>query len=271
MYNPDKMPNPVRGSLEVDHMDEQIPWMNYLIWAEDINDSLARNLRSRYYGEITYIDFCIGRILDALEKRDDADNTLICFFADHGDHLGDHHAWQKESYFEESCRIPFLLSWPSKYPASVQKSDLICLTDLFGIATSAAGAPQIREGHDILAALDQRGPGRKNIFACYGKPGTLVFKAMIREDEWKYIFLSNGNREQLFNLGKDPGEFSLRNTENPGILARFRQETTKYCARKGLFQALEGGELRIFPYTPRPLFRIHQFNAALGVDDFIYP
>jgi choline-sulfatase len=271
MYNPDKMPNPVRGSLEADHMDEQIPWMNHLIWAEDINDSLARNLRSRYYGEITYIDFCIGRILDALEKRDDADNTLICFFSDHGDHLGDHHAWQKESYFEESCRIPFLLSWPSKYPASAQRSDLVCLTDLFGIATSAAGTPQFREGHDILAALDQRGPVRKNIFACYGRPGTPRFKVMIREDEWKYIFLSNGNREQLFNLSKDPGEFSLCNTEAPGILARFRQETAKYCARKGLFQALEGDKLRTFPYTPRPLFRIHQFNAALGVGDFIYP
>jgi choline-sulfatase len=271
MYNPDAMRNPIQGSLETDHMDEQIPWMNYLIWAEDINDFLARNLRSRYYGEITYIDFCIGKILDALEKRGDADNTLICFFADHGDHLGDHHAWQKESYFEESCHIPFLLSWPSKYPGTAASQDLICLTDLFGIATSAAGAPQIRDGHDILAALDRRGPERKNVIACYGRPGTPQFKVMIREGEWKYIFLANGNREQLFNLKKDPGELALCNAEAPEILTRFRRETTEYCNRKGLLQALDGGKLRTFPYTPRPLFRIHQFNSAFGVKDFIYP
>ena len=89
-------------------MDEQIPWMNHLIWAEDINDPHARVLKARYYGEISYIDDCLGRILDAVEARGDADNTLICFFADHGDHLGDHSAWQKESFFEASCHVPFL-------------------------------------------------------------------------------------------------------------------------------------------------------------------
>ena len=79
MYDPDRMPNPVRGDLALDHMDEQIPWMNYLIWAEDINDPWARNLRARYYGEISYIDYCLGRILDVIEAREDADNTMICF------------------------------------------------------------------------------------------------------------------------------------------------------------------------------------------------
>jgi len=53
MYDPDRMPNPVRGEPGVDHMDEHLPWMNHLIWAEDINDSHARVLRARYYGEIS--------------------------------------------------------------------------------------------------------------------------------------------------------------------------------------------------------------------------
>ncbi len=70
-------------------------------------------LKARYYGEISYIDDCLGRILDAVDARADADNTLICFFTDHGDMLGDHHAWQKESFFEASCHIPFLVSWPA--------------------------------------------------------------------------------------------------------------------------------------------------------------
>lgn len=34
MYDPDRMPNPIRGDIELDHMDEQIPWMNYAIWAQ---------------------------------------------------------------------------------------------------------------------------------------------------------------------------------------------------------------------------------------------
>ena len=89
----------------MDHADEQIPWMNYLIWADDINDMQARALKARYYGEISFIDQCLGRILDSVESRTDAENTLICFFSDHGDHLGDHHAWQKERFFEASCHV----------------------------------------------------------------------------------------------------------------------------------------------------------------------
>ncbi|HPF88421.1 MAG TPA: sulfatase-like hydrolase/transferase [Candidatus Limiplasma sp.] len=36
MYNPDRMPNPVSGDIAVDHMDPYLPFMNYMMWAEDI-------------------------------------------------------------------------------------------------------------------------------------------------------------------------------------------------------------------------------------------
>ena len=67
MYDPDRMPSPVKGDIATDHMDQQIPWMNDIIWAEAINDPHARILKARYYGEISYIDHCLGRILDAVE------------------------------------------------------------------------------------------------------------------------------------------------------------------------------------------------------------
>ena len=60
-------------------MDQQIQWMNDIIWAESINDPHARILKARYYGEISYIDHCLGGILDAVESQEDADNTLIRF------------------------------------------------------------------------------------------------------------------------------------------------------------------------------------------------
>lgn len=144
----------MRGDLATDHMDQQIPRMNHLVWAEDINDPHARILKARYYGEISYIDDCLGRILDAVDSREDADDTLLCFFSDHGDHLGDHHAWQKESFFEASAHVPFLVSWPARITADRRCAELVCLTDLFGIATTAAGRPQLRDGIDALGVLD---------------------------------------------------------------------------------------------------------------------
>jgi len=263
LYDPDRMSNPVRGNIEVDHMDEQIPFMNYTIWAEDINDSHARVLRARYYGTITYIDDCIGRILDAVEKRGDAENTLICFFSDHGDHMGDHSAWQKESFFDVSNHIPFLVSWPAKLAAGKRCDQLTALTDLFGIATKAGGKPQLRQGFDALGVVDGSAQAREHLFGYYGEPGTPLFKIMVRSGDWKYIFLANGGREQLFNLKDDPHELTNTMSSSPGIASRLRAVAEKECSRPEL-----AGAMNAFPFQARPRKRTYQFDRSRGVTGF---
>lgn len=268
MYDPDRMPSPVRGDRAVDHMDEQIPWMNYAIWAEDIADPHARVLKARYYGEISYIDHCLGRMLDALEKRGDSANTLICFFSDHGDHLGDHHAWQKESYFEASCRVPFLVSWPEGVPAGVRNDALVCLADLFGMATTAAGAGDVREGMDVLGMLNGKTPAREHLVGWYGTPGNPLFKIMVRDRDWKYIYMANGAREQLFNVTQDPNELDQRIQKDPGVAERLRKIAIQALNRPNVERALEEGQLRRFPFVPRKLQRIYQFDLSRGVKGF---
>jgi arylsulfatase len=277
MYDPDRMPNPVRGELRTDHMDEQIPWMNRLIWAEDINDSHARLLKARYYGEISYIDDCMGRILDAVDARADAADTLICFFADHGDHLGDHHAWQKESFFDAACHIPFLVSWPARLPGGVRRSELVCLTDLFGIATHAAGKPQPREGIDVLAMLQvgqafqpdkAKSRAREHLIGYYGAPGTRDFKIMVRKDRWKYIFMANGGRQQLFDLRVDSNELVNLVDSRPETVAGLRATAVAACQSPGVRAALEGDGLRKFAFLARPAGRIYQFDRSRGITGF---
>ena len=269
MYDPDRMPSPVRGDKAVDLMDEQIAWMNYAIWAEDINDPHARTLKARYYGEISYIDQCLGRILDAVEARDDADNTLICFFADHGDHLGDHHAWQKESFFEAACNVPFLLSWPARLPKGETREELVCLTDLFGIATAAAGKPDMREGMDVLGMLDGTATPREHLVGYYGTPGTALFKVMVRDKDWKYIHMANGGQEQLFNVTEDPGELVQRIDGAREVAARLREAAAAALARPNANRALDkDGALLSLPVRQRPLKRIYQFARSRGVKGF---
>ncbi len=268
MYDPDRMPNPVRGDPATDHMDEEIPWMNYAVWAEGISDPEARKLKARYYGEISYVDACIGRILDAVEARGDGDNTLICFFSDHGDLLGDHDGWQKECYFEGACHIPFLVSWPARIPAGQRRNALVSHTDLFGIATGAAGKAQLREGTDVLGLIEGAATPRKYLFACYGTPGTRRFKVMVRHDEWKYVFMADGGREQLFNLAADPGETDNVATGRADVSAELRAQAAAYCNRPELQAALEDGKLRGLSFETRRLQRIYQFDHSKGVFGF---
>ncbi len=268
MYDPDRMPLPCRGDIALDHMDEQIPWMNHAVFAEDVSDIHNQILYARYYGEISYIDQCLGRVLDAVEARPDADNTLICFVSDHGDHMGDHHAWQKESFFESSCRIPFLLSWPNRIEAETTNDQLVCLTDLFALATTASGSSELREGIDILGMLDGKKSGRKLLLGYHGIPGTPEFKAMARKDDWKYIFMSNGAREQLFNLKENPEETNNQADLSPEVTSTMRNYLIEAIRLQGPPEALEGNELRTFPFQERARKRLYQFDCSRGINGF---
>ncbi len=270
MFDPDQMPSPRLGDPEVDGADDYLGWMNYAVWAEDISLTRARQIRARYFGEIAFIDECIGKILDAVEARPDADNTLICFFSDHGDHLGDHGAWQKESFFEESCRVPYLVSWPAGLPADEKYDGLVALTDLYALATGASGQTESRDGHDILGALGHGAPARDGVLGLYGTPGTRYFKAMWRTGEWKYIWLANGGREMLFNLQDDPGEERNLIAAQPDRAAELREAMTERLnVRESTRRALSGESLLALPFQEFPRTRIKQF--ARGVTDFNQP
>ena len=271
MYNPLNMPASILGDVAVDHMDEQIPCMNYAVWADQISPVLNQQLWARYYGEISYIDWCMGRILDAVEKRPDVDNTLIAFFADHGDHMGDHHAWQKESFFEQACHVPFLVSWPAKLDAKQKDDQLVCLADLFGIATTAAGSQELRDGWDVLGAHKGTAPKREAYYGTYGVPGTSAFKVMIRWHEWKLIYLSNGGRVQLFNLLEDTEELHNQAEANPKVKQRLLgwliEEMMKHPSTK---RAVKDNALIAFEFVGMPRSRMCQFAYPGPVGKF-YP
>ena len=268
MYNPDRMPNPILGNIVQDHMDEEIPYMRHAIWADAINKPLARIVKARYYGEISYIDHSIGKILDAVEASGNSKNTLICFFSDHGDLLGDHHGWQKQNFFEASCRIPFLLSWPAQLPAGVVRRDLLSLADLFGIATQAAGGCDLREGINILGLLRGDCAPRHFLVGMTEPPGSQSFKAMVVTEDWKYIFMANGYREQLFNLQRDPNELSNCIAEFPAVRNELYAIAAERCRVPGARDALDGDKLRSFPFKERERKRICQFDASHGVKGF---
>ncbi|MCF7940710.1 MAG: sulfatase-like hydrolase/transferase [Spirochaetia bacterium] len=266
MYDPDGMSDPCSGTLDHDHLDEQIPWMNYLIYSDEINDAWARNLKTRYYGEISYIDSCIGRILDEVEQRPDAQETMICFFADHGDMLGDHHAWQKECFFEPSVKIPFLVSYPAGIEGNRRSDELVSLVDLFGLATNLAGQMDVRDGIDILSQK------RDFLHAYYGRPGTPQFKIMVRHRDWKYIWMANGGREQLFDLCEDPSEMENLIDREPEILQLLRSRAVADCSRSPEVSTMvENGRLKGVPFTARPLGRLHQFAFSRNITSFTVP
>lgn len=269
MYNPDNMDNRLLSNIEIDLMDEQMKYMNQMVWAEDMPDAHIRILKARYYGEISYIDTCLGKILDAVDNTDDPDNTLIVFTSDHGDNLGDHHSWQKECFFDTAMKIPFLVSWPKKLPQNITNNTLASLTDLFAIATNAGGSTELRDGADILDIILEKAIPRKHIVGLYGLPGSFLFKIMIRDNRWKFNYYANGNKTQLYDMLEDPNETINQIQKYPDIAKSLYQIAVQECQHPGLIDACENGNLKAFPYQERPKGRYYQFDASRGV--FGYP
>ena len=93
-----------------------------------------------YLASVSYADAMIGRLLDALEKSEYRDNTIVVFWGDHGWHLGEKEHWRKFALWEEATRAPLIWRVPGvTKPGSVSErtvdfmSIYPTLTDLAGI------------------------------------------------------------------------------------------------------------------------------------------
>ena len=57
-----------------------------------------------YYASVTYLDAQIGKVLEELDRLQLREKTIIVLWSDHGYHFGEHHAWCKNTNFEEATR-----------------------------------------------------------------------------------------------------------------------------------------------------------------------
>ena len=76
------------------------------------SEPLQREATRAYNAAVTMLDEQIGRLLDHLEAKGLADNTVIVFTSDHGYHLGWRGQWCKHSIAEQVLRVPLLVRSP---------------------------------------------------------------------------------------------------------------------------------------------------------------
>ena len=96
---------------------------------------------------ISFVDDYIGVILDELENSNYAKNTIVMLWGDHGWHLGEKQHWRKQALWEDTTRVPFIISYPSKIPNNQICDKPVSLIDIFPTLIDLAGIPKL-EGLD---------------------------------------------------------------------------------------------------------------------------
>lgn len=171
----------------------------------------------RHYRLVERVDAEIGRVLDALESEGLMEQTVVIFSSDHGDGLGAHRWDQKSVLYEESVRVPLIVSWKGRTNAGLVDTEHLVSNglDLYPTVCDYVGAepPEGLLGRSLRGLAEGREDTRwrdhlvseTRFGAEIGGLGTAG--RMVRSARYKYCVYNWGKyREQLFDLKADPGE-----------------------------------------------------------------
>jgi uncharacterized sulfatase len=183
--------------------------------ADKLTDEQRRLLRRAYWACISFADAQIGRVLDALDRLNLRDKTIIVFWSDHGYHLGEHGLWQKQTCFEEAARVPLIIAAPGAKARGAGSQAIVELIDLYPTLADLAGLkpPDGIQGSSLRPLLDD--PDKSWNRPAFtqtqrGKrDGEWVFGRSVRTDRWRYTEWDSGKAgTELYDHDNDPHEYT---------------------------------------------------------------
>jgi len=166
-----------------------------------------------YLATVSFMDAQAGRVLDALKRLGLADNTIVVFTGDHGWHLGEHGLWHKRSLFEESARVPFIVSAPGAKGNGQRSASLVELLDIFPTICDLAGvpAPANLQGRSLRPLLNDTSATLHQAAFTEARRGVNAefFGRSVRTPRWRYTEW-NGGRDgmELYDHERDPQEYT---------------------------------------------------------------
>ena len=135
----------------------------------NVPDALADHARrelANYYACCTGLDVEMGRLLTALDRLQIADDTIVCYTSDHGDHIRAHgygkpnESWlhhtrraSKATPYEDSAHVPFVIRWPGNTPPGTRNDAFMGAIDIVPSLLGACGVPLSAglQGRDLSA------------------------------------------------------------------------------------------------------------------------
>ncbi len=214
-------------------------------------EEVARHVRPAYMGLIAQLDHHLGRVQDALAASGRIRDTLIVFTSDHGEFAGDRGLGEKELFYDEIVRVPFIVCDPDPRADATRGQCRIALrrrhrrrADDSRCARRSPAAPHRIEGRSLLPLTRGERPGRwrdaafseldygfRRARRVLGRGVRDCRGFMVRTADWKYVHWE-GFRPQLFDLDADPHELVDLGADprHDAVRARLRERLFDWMA-----------------------------------------
>ncbi|HBV65916.1 MAG TPA: iduronate sulfatase, partial [Rhodopirellula sp.] len=159
-----------------------------------------------YLACISWADYNVGRLLDALDASPHAHNTIVVLWSDHGYHQGEKRSFRKFSLWEESTRVPFLLmdTRQRNAPENRSSNEAVSLINIYRTLGDLCNlnVPQYVDGQSLADLLTQPDKSIDTpAITTWGRGNYTV-----RDDRYRYIRYFDGG-EELYDHSTDPNEW----------------------------------------------------------------
>ncbi len=213
---------------------------------EPETEAEQRQFIAEYYAMISNIDHNVGRLLDHLDRRSLANDTLVIFFADHGDMLGEHgyYCGYKPQGYRAAMQVPFLARYPARIKGGRRTDAMIDVgVDTPVTLLDLAGADAFTQAHgeSYLRILDGADTHRDRINyqtfrmndGAWGE-FTPVPERGIRTKDWLYVRQPE-RRKFLFDQNADPHELTnlANSSQHTALMDAFDVEISAHMAATG--------------------------------------
>ncbi|WP_442505842.1 sulfatase [Novipirellula sp. SH528] len=171
-----------------------------------------------YYACVSFVDAQVGRLLDALDRLELTENTIVVFWSDHGYHLGEHDGvWQKRTLFEQSAGAPLIIRSPKHAESSGNCRRIVEFVDIYPTVTDLAGvqSPDGLDGQSLRPLLENPLATWNDLAVTQvlrpadDRLGDPVMGCSIRSDRYRYTEWGEGRYGfELYDHHADPLEFN---------------------------------------------------------------
>ncbi|MFP5232992.1 MAG: sulfatase-like hydrolase/transferase [Acidobacteriota bacterium] len=248
MYSPSEVPAPIPPGLK--NKPSFQAGMREMYGLEMLNEATLRKIRAIYYGQVSYTDWLLGEVMEALDRTNSTKNTALFLLSDHGDYAGDFGLVEKWPSGLEDCltHVPLIARVPGGAPGVVAE-DMVELYDVMQTVLDLAGTTATHTHFSRSLLPQMAGLAGDPNRAAFAEGGYNVYEPQCFEP------LGSGGGEYV-------GKISLQN-EQPITVSRSAMIRTR--THKLIMRPQDRSELYSYRDDPQERNNLYGTSGATAV------